>query len=245
MKLKLYDEFNCWQDGGVIWLYSDPHFNDPESKLMNPNWPEADEIVKNINAKVGKNDTLIILGDIGDESYVRKLKGAYKILIKGNHDKGSSNYERKEDWIPLTKEEAEQFRNDRKAFIEEQRKDPDFREIFTVDNAPLICEICESEFVKHVDNRMFDCVYDGPLFISSKILLSHEPIQLPYGINIHGHVHGAETRSIYWTDNSAMVNICSDVVDFEPIRLDEIVKKFKVKTIHELIIEKARTRKTV
>lgn len=37
MKLKLYQSFELWQNQGVIWLYSDPYFNDPESKLMNPN----------------------------------------------------------------------------------------------------------------------------------------------------------------------------------------------------------------
>ena len=60
MKIKLYKPFEHWYHGGTIYLYSDPHFNDPESKKMNPNWPDADEIVKSINSCLGKNDTIIL-----------------------------------------------------------------------------------------------------------------------------------------------------------------------------------------
>lgn len=38
--------------------------------------------------------------------------------------------------------------------------------------------------------RLFDEIYDGPLLIAKKILLSHEPIYgLPWCLNIHGHDH--------------------------------------------------------
>ena len=47
--------------------------------------------LKGINSVIGKSDTLIILGDIGNIEFVRKLRG-YKILIIGNHDKGASMY---------------------------------------------------------------------------------------------------------------------------------------------------------
>ena len=35
---------------------------------------------------------------------------------------------------------------------------------------------------------LFDEIYDGPLLIAEKILLSHEPVYgLPWCLNIHGH----------------------------------------------------------
>ena len=232
-RLKLYDDFAYLQEQGTIWLFSDPHFNDPESKLLNPNWPDADTIVKNINSKVGTKDTLIILGDLGDEDYVRKLKGDYKILITGNHDRGSSNYKKKEDFIILTREEEKEYLKDPKAFVKEKKKNRDFKRII---EAKLTNE---SDFVAGYSNDMFDYVYDGPLFISSKILLSHEPIRLPFGINIHGHSH--LTDNGYYVENEyAGVNICCDMTNFEPVRLDKIVEKYKVQTLHKLTVENAK-----
>ena len=88
----LYKCFQHWSANGAVWLYSDPHFGDSDCKLMDPNWPDPDEQVKRINAKVGRKDTLILLGDVGDIEYAAKLRG-YKVLICGNHDMGHSKYE--------------------------------------------------------------------------------------------------------------------------------------------------------
>ena len=89
----LYEPFRHWSSEGTIWLYSDPHFNEDEDlKKPFPNRPTAEEQIKMINSKVGRKDTLIILGDIGDIECAKKLRG-HKILVKGNHDKGLSNYE--------------------------------------------------------------------------------------------------------------------------------------------------------
>jgi len=95
-KLGLYPYFDHWfNKGGTVWLYSDPHFNDPDSEFFRKNCPSPDEQVKLINKYCGKNDTLIILGDVGDIEYVKKLKAGYKVLIKGNHDdKGDYFYKR-------------------------------------------------------------------------------------------------------------------------------------------------------
>ena len=61
---------------------------------MDKNWISVDEQVDRINKLVHKNDTLVILGDVGDVEYVRQLRAKYKILIMGNHDAGSTNYKR-------------------------------------------------------------------------------------------------------------------------------------------------------
>jgi len=89
----LYKIFDHWHQEGTVWIYSDTHFNeDDDIRVAFPDRPSAEEQVKMINSKVGRKDTLILLGDVGDIEYVKKLRG-YKILIKGNHDSGLSNYE--------------------------------------------------------------------------------------------------------------------------------------------------------
>lgn len=87
----LYKPFQKWSEVGTIWIYSDPHFGDKELAAGIKNRPTAEEQVKMINAKVGRKDTLIILGDIGDIEYAKKLRG-YKVLVCGNHDVGHTKY---------------------------------------------------------------------------------------------------------------------------------------------------------
>lgn len=87
----------------------------------------------------------------------------------------------------------------------------------------------------------FDEIYDGPLFISDKILLSHERIDLPFCINIHGHEHCYESwfdlvgiETVIGMVQTASFNIASDIVDFKPIRLDEIISKYPLKKVHSI-----------
>lgn len=89
----LYEPFKHWSDGGSVWLISDPHFEDSDTKLMNPNWIDVDEHIKIINNMVYKNDTLICLGDCGNLERFNDIKCKNRVLIKGNHDdKGNSKY---------------------------------------------------------------------------------------------------------------------------------------------------------
>lgn len=88
----LYKIFDHWHQNGTVWIYSDPHFEaDEDLRIIFPNRPTAAEQVKMINSKVGRKDTLILLGDIGNPEYVKQLRG-YKVLVSGNHDAGLSNY---------------------------------------------------------------------------------------------------------------------------------------------------------
>ena len=107
----IYSIFNKnWIVGnGTIWVYSDTHFGDLDCYMQRfpqlfSSIPYEEDClldtvevldtmqIDNINSKCGKNDTLIILGDVGDVNCIKRLKARYKILIKGNHDKGDSNY---------------------------------------------------------------------------------------------------------------------------------------------------------
>lgn len=88
----LYPAFQRWSAGGCVYIVSDTHFDDEDCVLMDRCWMTPQCHIMMINDYVHKNDTLIHLGDIGNPEYLKKVKG-YKVLIKGNHDKGVSIYE--------------------------------------------------------------------------------------------------------------------------------------------------------
>ena len=72
MILGLYECFDHWhKDRGTVWIYSDPHFGDKDIALADR--PSDEDQIKMINSKVGKKDTLIILGDVGDIECAKKL----------------------------------------------------------------------------------------------------------------------------------------------------------------------------
>jgi calcineurin-like phosphoesterase family protein len=93
----LYYPFRKWSENAAVWLYSDPHFGDFESYtfrglITDKTKEELDKFqVDRINKFVNKNDTIIFLGDIGDPTPLKKIKG-YKVLITGNHDRGAAFY---------------------------------------------------------------------------------------------------------------------------------------------------------
>lgn len=81
----------------------------------------------------------------------------------------------------------------------------------------------------------FDEIYDGPVFIGDRILLSHEPINLPFCFNIHGHDHGGEFLT------NGHMNVAANVVGYEPVSLGKAIKSGILKgipTIHRLAIDK-------
>jgi calcineurin-like phosphoesterase family protein len=177
----IYDCFKHWYHGGSIWFYSDPHFADEEMTALRKNYIGDEEQVRSINSKIGKNDTLIILGDIGNPEFLKQIRG-YKVLILGNHDKGASVY------------------------------------------APYVNE-----------------VYEGALTISDKIILTHEPVDVPFMFNIHGHDHSN------WHGKDKMhFNMCAEAINYTPVSFSQMIKSgtFKdVPNIHRLVIDKAIRKK--
>ena len=87
----LYDCFQHWGEKNAVWVISDTHFGDKDIQKAFPNRSSDEELIKNINQKVGKTGTLLLLGDVGDIECAKQLKG-YKVLICGNHDSGGANY---------------------------------------------------------------------------------------------------------------------------------------------------------
>lgn len=175
----VYDIFNEKWCNQTVWIFSDPHFGDADIKKAYSNRPSDEELVKLINSKVGRKDTLILLGDIGDVEFAKQLRG-YKVLIAGNHDAGMTNY-------------AEAFKE----------------------------------------------MYPGALIIGEKLILSHEPVDIPWMFNIHGHDHAGAVRKNH-------LNVCADAVGYLPINLNQFLKTgptSKVESIHRLTIDKATERK--
>ena len=88
-----------------------------------------------------------------------------------------------------------------------------------------------------IDNHLFDEVYEGPLMINDRVILSHEPIQVPeYMFNIHGHVHNMNAK-----DDGHHLNVCAEHIDYTPINLSKLLLKGLLKdtpSIHRFNIDK-------
>lgn len=219
MEKSLYPFAKQWDMGSGIYFYSDPHFTDDEMKELRRNYIGDEEQVKRINQKVGKKGTLVILGDIGNIEWVKEIRG-YKVLVMGNHDTGASNYQRHR--MTFTPEE---YAQQPKAIQRQCVRYPNLA----------------TGYVYIYNNQLFDEVYEGPLFISEKILLSHEPISLPYVLNIHGHDHSGSHN-----EGMQSINMCAELIDYTPISLNDIIKRGYLKyidSIHRLTINEA-TRKS-
>ena len=176
----VYDMFNeMWKDYQTIHIISDTHFAEDDLKRAFPARPSDEELVRRINAKVGKKDLLILCGDCGSLDYVKKLRG-HKILIAGNHDCGMEKYK-----------------------------------------------------------EVFDWVFSGALIIGEKLILSHEPVDVSWAYNLHGHDHQGHKRKGH-------KNICADVIGYEPINLNQFLKTgptANIYTIHRETIDGATERK--
>lgn len=94
----------------------------------------------------------------------------------------------------------------------------------------------------------FDEVYNGPLFIADRILLSHEPIYglESFALNIHGHVHNGYETLISEIEEgycrTTHVNLASDVVKWKPMTLNFYIKAgflSQIPNYHRLTIKKA------
>ena len=97
------------------------------------------------------------------------------------------------------------------------------------------------ETIDAIDNHLFDEVYEGPLVINEKIILSHEPIDIKGMLNIHGHIHDKNHKN-----NNTHFNVCAEHVGYTPIRLTDIIESgllSKINTLHRETIDKATERK--
>lgn len=82
--------------------------------------------------------------------------------------------------------------------------------------------------------EVFDEVYSGPLWISQKLVLSHEPVYLQtydtaqtIAFNIHGHDHGGQGRNFH-------LNICQNIFGYIPLNLNQFIKSGELKKINDI-----------
>lgn len=228
----LYKAFDHWHQEGTLWIISDTHFGDADIRRGFPDRPTDDELVKRINSCAGRKDTLIMLGDVGDVSYVKQLRAKHKVLIMGNHDCGRTLYERKHEVKVFDKN----FFQKDEVLLEMKRLYPDCQYNISEGydfHSPF-------EYWKGIaDNMLFDEVYEGALIIGEKFILSHEPVELPWALNFHGHDHQGGPHK-----NS--VNCCCDVIGYKPINMNQIMKQglaARIDTIHRETIDRATKRK--
>ena len=225
----LYKIFDHWHQEGAIWVTSDTHFSDRELRAGMPERPSDADIVRAINRKCGRRDTLIHLGDVGDVARIRELRANIKVLVCGYHDAGMTNYKRDTGHFFMVKKDYDN--NLKKAYEAAQEKYPDYK-LDVSDIGPA--------WVIWYDNHLFDFVFEGPLTLSSKLILSHEPIDLPCMFNIHGHNHTKQPNDDHH------LNVCLDVTNYQPINLNQLMKgglASKVETIHRDTINRATVRR--
>lgn len=228
----IYDMFQHWGEQ-TVWIYSDPHFSDEDLEYGIKNRPSDDEQIRKINAKAGRKDTLIILGDVGNIECVRKLRAGRKVLIMGNHDIGATKYKR--EIKTLYFDQDEYTREEVRSLM--MKEYPGWRisiePYWESDLAPF------NYWVAKIDNNLFDEVYEGALIVGEKLILSHEPVEIPWLYNVHGHDHIGRKRKNH-------LNVCSDVINYEPINLTQKLKSglmSAITTIHRATIDSATERK--
>ena len=227
---KLFEE--RW-NGQTVWIISDTHFGDKDLRAGVPGRPSDEELVKLINARVGRKDVLIHLGDVGNTEFIRQLRG-YKVLIMGNHDTGRTLYERQ---IVTKKYDANAYSLEDVKKIAHYYVGSNWKVKITEGHNISKAPFHYWELI--ADNQLFDEVYSGPLMIGEKILLSHEPVDIPWAMNIHGHDHAGKKLG------PGHLNVCADVIDYDPLNFNQLLKyglASKVEDIHRQTIDTATKR---
>lgn len=84
-------------------------------------------------------------------------------------------------------------------------------------------------------NMGFDCVYDYPIIYDNFFILSHNPLyineSMPYA-NIFGHVH---SNPIYKTYTKRSACVSAERIDYQPIKLSEVIAKIKKVAEEEIL----------
>lgn len=225
----LYAPFQKWSDKGSVYLISDTHFGEKHQYGNAYDTISDDERIEIINAKVTKNDTLIHLGDVGDISYIPKIKVGHKVLILGNHDHGARYYQMRYSFIDT-------YETNEEALTAVKNKEINW----------ITYDYQKPAYMGWKRNNLFDEVYEGPLVISKKIILSHEPIFIKGMLNIHGHDH-SNFANMNKTEPllGDQINICGNLTEFIPISLKEIIKSGRLNrfpSIHRIAIDNQKQR---
>ena len=226
-----YDAFQHWATQ-TVWLYSDPHFSDEDLECGIRNRPSDEQQIANINACAGRKDTLIILGDVGNIECVRKLRAGYKVLIMGNHDVGATKYKRVVEKKIFDQDKVS--RDEARAIMETNF--PGWR-VWVEESWEFHSPF--KRWIGYADNMLFDEVYEGAVIVGEKLIFSHEPVDISWMFNCHGHDHAGKKRKGH-------LNVCSDVIGYKPVNLNQWLKSgptAHIQSIHRQTIDNATERK--
>lgn len=83
----------------------------------------------------------------------------------------------------------------------------------------------------------FNEIYSGPLIIAEKLIISHEPLNINWAFNIHGHDHNKNNKGDIFH-----LNIASNVINYNYYDLNKIIKSGalkNIKSIHRITIDNA------
>lgn len=284
----LYGKFSDW--GTNVYFVGDTHFGDAQAygfrikrlindgkkdhplvKIVESNGGDIEKslgeldsyLIKSINSRCGKDSTLVILGDVGDVSCVKRLRPRNKVLVLGNHDKGASNYLRVIDDAcegvnfdcsdlfyhngnidyDVMVSKIDEVRDYAKKWFDEKGFSLDYRLVKDERGEILVHYATGSswEFYIEFDNNLFDEVYEGPLMIGDRLMISHEPVIGKFWHNIHGHTHNYK-KAMRKHESC----VCIEHLDFKPISLNELINEKHilkdVVDIHRQTIDKRTTK---
>lgn len=211
----VYDTFkHLYDKNGVIYLYSDPHFSDEEMyKLRGETAPF--DLEKLDMEQVKKINSVVGKNDV--------------IIFLG--DIGNVEPIKKvRGYKILIMGNHEQGASNYKREVK-----------YILDNERGKVEI-DLNLYRVEDNHLFDEVYEGPLMINDRTILSHEPILgLPeYLFNIHGHTHSNKI------DDGHHLNVCVEANGGYPVNFTRLMKEGLLKninSIHQTTIDKATAKK--
>lgn len=85
---------------------------------------------------------------------------------------------------------------------------------------------------------VFDEVYEGPLVIGKKLILSHEPVNVSWAANIHGHIH--DKFENYFA--TGRINLAANICNYTPVSLSKLIKDgllSNIVDIHRQTVDKA------
>jgi calcineurin-like phosphoesterase family protein len=220
----LYEPFKKWSERGSVYIISDPHFLDAESFEFRKAQGKLPKEINSIGAladyQIKEINKVVHRDDtlvcLGDVGDIECVKK----LRAGHKVLILGNHDRG----------AAYYKRDKK---------------YILDNEHGTFEI-DLNMYRVEDNRLFDEVYAGPLMISDKILLSHEPI-IPcpdYIVNLCGHVHANKHK--FKIKKHQYYNFCAEAINYKPISLADLIKNgllSKVKDIHEVTVAGAVERR--
>lgn len=223
---QLYDIFSQqWEKYDNIKIIGDLHLGDADLEQYFEG-RSTDEIITILNKNLTKNDLLICLGDLG-EDYRRLCEvKCDKVLITGNHDVGATKLKRhkqtfKYDCDAFTRKEA--FHHAKEKYGRYYNISCGSDEHYSLMHQPF------TYWEVEIDNGLFNEVYDAPLTIGPKLILSHEPIGCNWALNLHGHTHSKD-----WADDKNHLDLCGEKRNYVPLNLKAFIKQGGLKNIESL-----------